>query len=72
MTTQATTPPAEGKLAYLFEEAMCGRLSLGRTAAYRALKDGEIETYCVGRRRYVTHEALMSFHRKLQSKGRAA
>lgn len=54
------------KLAYLFEEGMCDFLSLGKTYAYQALRDDLVITYTVGRRRYVTHEALLAFRDHLQ------
>lgn len=65
MATQQAAQPAEAKLSYLFEEAMCGQLSLSRSAAYEFLRAGSIDTYMVGRRRYVTHEALIAFRSRL-------
>lgn len=55
------------RLAYLFEEGMCDQLGLGKTTAYRELKEGRIETYLVGRRRYVTHQALLEFIERMKT-----
>jgi excisionase family DNA binding protein len=60
--------PAAPRVAYLFEEGMCEQLGLGKTTAYRELKEGRIETYLVGRRRYVTHQALLDFVERMKAR----
>lgn len=68
---QDAFPVAAQKLAYLFEEGMA-LLSISRSGAYRALNAGLVKTYTHGRRRYITHEALMEFRDQMQRQGGAA
>ncbi|WP_043758366.1 MerR family transcriptional regulator [Imhoffiella purpurea] len=37
------------------------KIAVGRTKGYELIEEGELETYTVGSRRYVTHAALERF-----------
>lgn len=62
--------PAPQKLAYTFKEGMA-LLSIPLSSAYIALNAGEVETYTHGRRRYITHEALLRFRDRMCSEASA-
>lgn len=51
--------PARGR-SYSFNE-WCRLRNLSRTAAYRLIRDGELTTYKVGLRRYITEAADREF-----------
>lgn len=65
MTASETPPMPAAKIAYPFEEGM-QLIGLSRRSGYRAWRDNKIETYTVGKRRYVTHAALCTFLAELQ------
>lgn len=44
------------------------RMSLSYVKGYELIKAGELQTYCVGRRRYVTAEAIAAFLKRCIAK----
>ena len=48
------------KLAYTFNEGLA-QIGETRTGGYKAVAAGELKTYKSGRRRMVTHQALMEY-----------
>jgi hypothetical protein len=60
------------RLAYRIEEGF-SIVGLTRTAGYRAIAAGELKTYKAGRRRFVTHRALLEYtERKQRESAKAA
>jgi excisionase family DNA binding protein len=58
--TRASDPPAETKLLLTIEEA-ARRLGIGRTAMYRLVSSGAVESVTLGRLRRVPRECLADF-----------
>jgi predicted site-specific integrase-resolvase len=52
-----------GTRAYPIREGIT-RLGLGTTTAYEFIKSGKLETFLVGRARFVTEDALQKFVRE--------
>ena len=48
--------------------AECLRRGIGRTTAFKLAKEGLIETFCIGRRRYVLIWSLDSLPNRLGAK----
>lgn len=47
-------------ISYPIEAAM-RRLAIGRTKLYELIASGELDTYTVGKRRFVSHSAIERF-----------
>jgi hypothetical protein len=60
------------KVAYPVTEGF-DLIGLTRTAGYAAIASGELKTYKAGRRRFVTHKALVDYtERKQRESAKAA
>lgn len=59
------TTTAEGHLVLTVEEA-AERLGVGRTMMYSLVKNGAIESICIGRLRRIPQDALETFVRILR------
>lgn len=57
MPEHTSTPK---RLAYSVDEA-AAMLGIGRTLAFHLIRQGELPSVTVGRRRIVTHEALLAY-----------
>lgn len=50
-----------------FPQALIER-GIGKTVSYELLDDGEIETFCIGRRRYVYLDSLLTLGERLATR----
>jgi hypothetical protein len=71
MTTKKPTAAPVEPLLYSIDQT-CGRLNIGRTMLYKAIKAGEIETIEIGDRRFTTDEHQRAYIARKQRRGRAA
>lgn len=78
---EATTHPAvkphhtlsgdSSHVAYPLDAGL-KKLGIGRTKAYELIDDGELETYKVGKRRFIAHAALERFVARREAAEREA
>ena len=63
----------QDRISYPLEEGL-GVIGITRTAGYRAIANGDLETFKLGKRRMVTHRALEEFiaHKEAESRRGAA
>ena len=58
-------------ISYPIEAAM-RRLAIGRTKLYELIASGELDTYTIGKRRYVSRSAIERFIARLEDAEREA
>ncbi len=49
----------------------CAKKGIGRTTAYELLNDGLVETFCIGRKRYVFVDSLATLPERLAKQATA-
>lgn len=57
---------ASERFAYPFEEGI-ELIGLGRTTAFEEAKEGRLRTYWIGRKRFITREALIAYVREREA-----
>ncbi len=58
------------QIAYSMNESM-DALRISRATIYKLIQQDLLKTYCIGRRRYATHAAILECQRKLESESAA-
>jgi excisionase family DNA binding protein len=64
-------PDAHTRLAYSVEEA-AAQLGIGRTFMFHLIATGEIESFKIGKRRKISHDALIGYIKRLRAEQAAA
>jgi len=66
MTIQ-TSAPADTRLAYSIADARYALGGISQPQIYKHINSGELRTYTIGRRRFVSEEALKEFVSRRES-----
>ena len=66
---QAATTRSDGPRAYPIMEAF-DRIGVGHVRGYELVNSGELQTFCIGRRRYATADAITAFLERCIAKSR--
>jgi hypothetical protein len=64
-----STIARDGPRAFPILEAF-GRIGVAPVTGYELIKSGALQTYCIGRRRYATSEAVAAFLERCVAKSR--